>query len=445
MVATTAPFSNCHRRSRLASLVEHNLSEWTGRMGADWDVVIIGGGAAGIGAASRLAASGLSTLLLEASQRIGGRAWTVNVAGQALDLGCGWLHSADRNPWVDIAKASGFIVDRSSPAWGQQYRDLGFPQVEQDAADKAHEAWYERLTNIAGHSDRAADALEPDGTWSPYLQAISGYLSGAVLERLSIADYLAYDAASTGHNWRVPAGYGTLIAANLPPTVALRLATPVEAIDLVATGVSIVTRAGTIRARSAIVTVSTAVLADGRIGLPSVLDDWCHAAANLPLGHDEKLFLEIVGDSAFDPETHVLGDPHDSHTGTYYIRPFGRPVIEGFFGGEGARVLAENGPAAGFAYATDQLAALFGDDVRGRLRPLLISNWSLMEYVGGAYSYALPGRAAAREALARPFEQRLFFAGEATHRNDFSTAHGAYQSGRRAADEVIAALTPHAP
>ena len=68
-----------------------------------------------------------------------------------------------------------------------------------------------------------------------------------------------------------------------------------------------------------------------------------------------------------------------------------------------------------------------------------------MDYVGGAYSYALPGRAAARDALARPFEQRLFFAGEATHRHDFSTAHGAYQSGRRAADEVIAALTPHAP
>ena len=74
---------------------------------------------------------------------------------------------------------------------------------------------------------------------------MSGYISGAGLERLSIADYLAYDAASTGYNWRVPAGYGTLIAASLPPGVALRLATPVEAIDLEAAGVSIVTRAGT--------------------------------------------------------------------------------------------------------------------------------------------------------------------------------------------------------
>ena len=68
-----------------------------------------------------------------------------------------------------------------------------------------------------------------------------------------------------------------------------------------------------------------------------------------------------------------------------------------------------------------------------------------METLGGAYSYALPGQAAARNALARPFDQRLFFAGEATHLHDFTTAHGAYQSGVRAADEVLAVLKPHGP
>jgi monoamine oxidase len=409
-------------------------------MSTDWDVVIVGGGAAGIAAARRLAASGLSTLLLEASQRIGGRAWTVNVAGLALDLGCGWLHSADRNPWVAIAEASGSAVDRRKPAWGQQYRDLGFSPSEQEAAGDARSAWRERLTAAPPQSDCAADALEPGGAWNAYLQAMSGYISGADLEHLSIADYLAYDAASTGHNWRLPAGYGTVVAASLPSTVALCLATPVEAIALAEGGVSIAMRAGTMTARSAIITVPTDVLAGGAIRLPAVLDDWCHAAAGLPLGRDEKLFLEIIGDSPFEPETHVLGDPRDPHTGVYYIRPLGHPVIEGFFGSDGARVLAESGPVAGVVYAIDQLAALFGSDVRRMLRPLAASNWSRMEHVGGAYSYALPGCAAARDALARPFGQRLFFAGEATHRHDFSTAHGAYQSGARAAQEVIAAL-----
>jgi monoamine oxidase len=63
-----------------------------------------------------------------------------------------------------------------------------------------------------------------------------------------------------------------------------------------------------------------------------------------------------------------------------------------------------------------------------------------MNHIGGAYSYALPGHAAARKALARPFEQRVFFAGEATSAGDFSTAHGAHDSGARAAEEVIASF-----
>lgn len=59
---------------------------------------------------------------------------------------------------------------------------------------------------------------------------------------------------------------------------------------------------------------------------------------------------------------------------------------------------------------------------------------------GGSYSHALPGEASARLTLARPVAERLFFAGEATHPFDFSTAHGAWQSGERAADEVIERL-----
>ena len=414
-------------------------------MSTDWDVVIIGGGAAGIAAARRLANSGLSTLLLEAAQRIGGRAHTVNVAGHALDLGCGWLHSADRNPWVGIADASGFAVERRRSAWNQQYRDLGFSPEDQDASDEAYAAWHGRLMSDPLQSDCAADALEPGGMWNGYLQAISSYISGAGLERLSIADYLAYDTASTRYNWRVPAGYGTLIAASLPPGAALRLASPIEAINLEGARVSIATRAGSINARTAILTVSTAVLTGGLIRLPAELDDWRHAATSLPLGRNEKLFLEIVGDNLFESETHVIGDPRDPRTGSYYIRPFGCAVIEGFFGGAGAEMLAEHGPAAGFAYAIDELAALFGSDVRSSLRPLAVSNWSRMDHIGGGYSYALPGKAQARVTLARSFDGRLFFAGEATNRHDFSTAHGAYQSGVRAADEVMAALRPPAP
>ena len=87
----------------------------------------------------------LCTLLLEASQRIGGRAHTVKVTGCTLDLGCDWLHSADRNPRGSIAEASGFAIERRRPAWNQHYRDLGFSPEDQDAADEAYAAWHGRL------------------------------------------------------------------------------------------------------------------------------------------------------------------------------------------------------------------------------------------------------------------------------------------------------------
>ena len=409
-------------------------------MSVEFDVVIVGGGAAPIPAARRLATSGVSPLLLEAGPRLGGRAWTQEIAGYPLDLGCGWLHSADRNPWTGIAQAAGVDLDRGESAWGGQYRDLGFPPAEQAAARKAFAAWRERLYAAPPASDRAADALPPDGEWNPYLQALSGFISGARLEDISVADYVAYDAASTGANWRAPSGYGALITGSLPAEVPLRLSTPAQAIDLDGGEVAVVTPAGTVCGRTAVLTVSTMVLAQGGIRLPAALDAWRHAAAQLPLGRNEKLFLEIVGAAPFEPETHVLADPHDGSSCAYYIRPFGRPVIEGYFGGEGARALEAGGAEAGFAQAIDQLAALFGSGVRRHLRPIAASAWSDMATIGGAYSYARPGQAAARQDLARPFEQRLFFAGEATHRSDFSTAHGAHDSGVRAAEEALAAL-----
>src|ERR1700751_3328930 len=245
--------------------------------------------------------------------------------------------SADRNPWTGIAEEAGFTVDRKAPAWGRQYHDIGFSQTEQAAARRAYAAWEQRMESTPPVSDCAADALEPGGEWNAYLQAISGFMNGAGLEQISVADYAAYDAASTSRNWRVPAGYGTLIASSLPHPIDLRLSTPVQSIEISGRGVELTTPVGVVRARAAIFTVSTAVLAGGAIRLPPGLDGWCHAAACLPLGRDERLFLEIFGESSFAPETRVIGNPRDRRTGVYHIRLFGRPVIECFLGGEGAR------------------------------------------------------------------------------------------------------------
>jgi monoamine oxidase len=409
-------------------------------LSTDFDIVIVGGGAAGVGAARRLAGSGLSAISLEADSRLGGRASTQQIRGLDLDLGCGWLHSADRNAWSAIAKSAGIGLDQSRAAWGVQFRNLGFSPAEQAGAWEAFEAWNRRLASTPPPNDCAADALNPGSEWNAHIRAIVSFISGATLENLSAADYVAYNESSSENNWRLRTGYGALVAQSFPREAALRLATPVESIALTAHGVKLATPAGTVRARAAIVTVSTAVLAGDTIKLPSELDPWREAAGKLPLGLNEKLFLEVEGEAPFEQETHVTGNPRDALTASYYIRPFGWPVIECFFGGERARLLCEQGVIEGFAFAIEQLSSLFGADVRSKLRPLIASGWTQAARIGGAYSYAVPGCVSARQRLSQPFEKRLFFAGEATSPDDYSTAHGAHDSGVRAASEAIAAL-----
>jgi hypothetical protein len=112
---------------------------------------------------------------------------------------------------------------------------------------------------------------------------------------------------------------------------------------------TVTTPVGTVRARAVILTVSTAVLTGDAVMLPAELDPWRRATSLLPLGRNEKLFLEIVGEGPFASETAVFGNPREARTGACYIRPFGGPVIECFFGGEGARLVEESGPASSAA------------------------------------------------------------------------------------------------
>src|SRR6185312_16282553 len=86
-----------------------------GSVAPDVDVVVIGAGLAGLGAATALRAVGRSALVLEASERIGGRAWTAypaELGGVWFDMGAVWLHAAEHNPLVPIAAAAGDVLLR---------------------------------------------------------------------------------------------------------------------------------------------------------------------------------------------------------------------------------------------------------------------------------------------------------------------------------------------
>jgi monoamine oxidase len=116
------------------------------------------------------------------------------------------------------------------------------------------------------------------------------------------------------------------------------------------------------------------------------------------------------------------------------MRPFGRPLIECYFGGSLAEALERGGSQAFFDFAKGELVDLLGSDFAKRITPIAEHSWGTDPFAGGAYSYAKPGYADSRAKLAAPVDGRLFFAGEACSTEDFSTAHGAYLSGVAAAE-----------
>ncbi len=409
-------------------------------MASEVDIVVVGAGAAGIAAGRRLAESGVSFLLLEARERVGGRAWAVPTAlGPAVDLGCEWLHSADRNPWTEIARTTGFAIDERLPDWRSRIA-ARFGDAAQADWEAARGAYEERFDAAAAREEDAAAStlLAPGGRWNGLLDAISSWANGVELDRLSILDHARY--ADSGINWRVLAGYGTLIAAHAAK-LPIRFGTIVEAIDHRGADIAVTTGGGTLCARAAIITVPSNVLAAETIRFAPALPDKLAAAQGLPLGVANKLFLAIKdGAGDFPIDRHVLGHTDRTATGGYLLRPHGWPLISGYFGGRLAAELERQGPEAMTAFALDELAGIYGAGIRDRLSFLAASAWVGDRFARGAYSSALPGHADDRAALAAPVDNRLFFAGEACSANDFSTAHGAYLTGRAAAEAALAAL-----
>ncbi|MCA1429730.1 MULTISPECIES: NAD(P)/FAD-dependent oxidoreductase [Bradyrhizobium] len=404
------------------------------------DVAIIGAGAAGLGAAHALHGSRLSVIVLEARDRLGGRAWTVQASPEVtFDVGCGWLHSADKNSFVPIARQLGFELNKDLPPWRERAYGNAFPESERDDFMRAMDAFYERLWEAAqtGKDEAASSHLEPGNRWNPMIDAISTYINGCELKDMSTLDWEAYE--DTNFNWRVRRGYGALIAAyGAPCPVALNC--NVALIDHSDKRVHIETSRGALTADKAIVTVPTNLIAEEAIRFSPPLPAKVNAAAGLPLGVDDKVTLALDDAETFPTEGNLRGATMRTEMGTYHIRPFGQPCIEGFFGGSFARALEDAGDGAIAAQAISEIAGFLGNDIRRKLKPLYESRWARDPFARGSYSHALPGHAGDRAVLAAPVDARLFFAGEATSPTFFTTAHGARDSGERAAKEVLAAL-----
>lgn len=418
------------------------------------DVVIVGAGVAGLGAVAQLRETGLTCLVLEAADRIGGRAWTTRLGSAAFDQGAAWLHMAERNPLVDIARAHGEPLRNSDRERSRRRFIAGRPASATDLA--AYETAWDRFGRIA----RARAARAPDTSLAeavapmrddPWLDTILTFeatlIAAADPARLSLRDW--HDNALEGTNLSVEGGLGAFVARRLPaPDAMVRLRTPVTRIAWGGAGGNVVvdTPDGTLHARAAIVTVSTGVLAAGAIGfdppLPARARD---AIAGLPMGLLSKVALRAAGPDRLDvPDSCSLNRQvaHGERSMYFLAWPYGADHVIGFIGGSAAWDLARAGKASARAFALDELRALLGGRVNAAVAETVVTEWANDPLHLGAYAYALPGHAGARAVLAEPLaDGHLVFAGEAACTDGLAgTVGGAWISGQNAARTVASVV-----
>ena len=428
------------RRAVLGGLATLPALPVLGQLPTNPDVIVVGAGCAGLTAAKALIAKGASVAVVEARTRIGGRAYTESETfGVPYDHGAAWLHSADINPITPIAEELGytFVDEENNDVW--LYLD-GEDADEEDYEDffDAYEGMHERLKEADEEydSDLSFQALVRPETRLEILAAerFGPFEAGVDIGQLSVMD--VNQQLGTGVEWMVPMGLGSVVA-DYGRGVPVSLSTKVETIRWGGKEVEVVTNQGTLRAKAVIVTVSTEIVSRGDIKFDPQLPSWKRSAfEGVPMGVLDKITLQFEEDLF---EANMVTSYYQDEDGLmldYLLRPFDLNVVVTFVGGSMARELEKAGDEAAIELALEGLAEAFGEDVWDGFEKGHFTKWASDPFAYGAYSSASVGHAQDRKKLARPVDDRLFFAGEACSPEWATQVPAAYITGLQAAEDA---------
>ncbi len=421
-------------------------------------VIVVGAGMAGLAAASALVESGLAVTVLEGRDRLGGRTWTAQVGGAAVDLGAAWIHGSKGNPITELAQEAGAktvatdydwlalygrngkrISDRQIGAWytaaGKLFKALD--QTKAGRTASAQTSILDVLPRVEANVLAEADAALKMGVrWVFQSEVEREY--GADLGELALLSWNK-DEGFAGEDLIFPNGYRQLVD-NVADGLDIRYGEVVTAIAHNAQGVQITTSKGTHRADYAVITLPLGVLKAGTVRFePPLPVAKQRAIDQLGMGTLNKVVMTFP--RPFWPEdVHRLARLSDSgEVGFEYynlIPVNGAVGLVALAGGSDARALESRSDGEILQTALADLRAIFGEAVPEPTATAL-TRWATDPFAFGSYSFVQRGATRrAYDALAAPVRNRLFFAGEATHKDYPATVHGAWLSGLRAAEEI---------
>lgn len=413
--------------------------------------IVIGAGISGLAAAKKLKENGFEVLLLESNTKVGGRISTDNSLGFAFDEGASWIHGPNGNPISNIAKLAGaktFLTsDDSSSVFdvnGKQYDDSNLSSSEtqfNNAIDDVRKSGKQTQS-----FQTVCNGLFPtktnDRLWKYMLSAYLEFDTGADISELSSV-YFDDDDTFKGEDVIITDGYEK-VTKYIANGLDIRLNTKVESVDYTGSKITVLANNSTLECDYVLVTVPLGVLKKNVISFkPSLPTTKQAAIANTNMGNVNKFLLQF-NTPFWDLNIQYIGfTPEMKGKFNYFLnmRKFSTSnALMTFAFGEYATITETMTDSQIINEIMLHLKSIYGNTIPNPTH-LLRTKWGQNPHSFGAYSYATNGSTSADfDTMAAEIGNKLFFAGEHTNKQYRGTVHGAYLSGIREAEKMIALI-----
>jgi monoamine oxidase len=414
----------------------------------DTKVIVVGAGASGLYAGKILNDNKVDFTILEASDRIGGRLKkNTNFTDFALDLGAEWIHG-NKSLTFDWASSDGVEIYEDNSQENIWYKNL-FYDENNIPANLLPIFNYINEESTGGDDISLQDWAINQGYGSDeydLLDALAGDFGA------SASEFSMKQTAIESENWSsgkndykfLDQTYYDLINNAIVTQIEsnIVLNSPVTQINY--EGDQIIVTAGdtSYEADRVILTVSVSVLKSGIIEfVPALSNSKTNAIHRIGMEAGTKIYLKF--NSFFFGNKDVLGTSIGS---AYYDAAYGKNSDQSILGvfvmGEKAQVLSDMTESAAVQSIIDELDLLHDGKASASFTgEYIMQDWGKEPYILGAYSYSTVGIGDARSILAQPVDNKLFFAGEASHLNGhYQTVQGALETGEREAVKVLSSF-----